>query len=88
MPIDYVQPPLEKGAEKCDRLKLLAYPHPETKEYPTLDGMQSLIKGMYGACAQYYGSLPEQNPDYIKIMKQINSLRQESTPPKPKPPTP
>jgi GNAT superfamily N-acetyltransferase len=88
MPVDYIQPPVAKGADNCPRLKLLAYPHPETGQYPTLNGIQAFIKGIYAACAQYYGCTPEQNPDYIKIMQQIASMRQDNTLPKQKPPSP
>jgi hypothetical protein len=87
MPIDYIQPPLEAGADKWSKFKLLAYPHPETRQYPTLAGLKAFIKGIYGACAKYYGSLPAQNPDYIKIMQQIDTLPQEKASSKPQPPS-
>ncbi|MCE9508358.1 MAG: hypothetical protein K8R48_08640 [Alphaproteobacteria bacterium] len=88
MPIDYVQPPLEIGADKCTKFKLLAYPHPETGQYPAPDDIKAYIEGIYTSCAKYYGCAPEQNPDYIKIMQQIATLRQDNTPPKNKPPFP
>lgn len=88
MPIDYIQPPLAKDTGKCDNLKLLAYPHPETGQHPTLDGIQAFITGIYAACAQYYGCLPGENPDYTKIMQQIADLRKDNPAPKQKPPSP
>ena len=87
LPIDYVQPPLEKGAAKCDTLKLLAYPHPETGQYPTPEAIKAYITGIYTELAKYAGCSPKNNPDYTKTIKQINALKPLPAPKK-KPPSP
>ena len=86
LPVDYVQPPLTRESRKCDSLKLLAYPHPETGEYPTPDEIKAFINGIYSELAKHNGSTPQKDPDYIKIMAQIDAMSQKK--PKPKEPSP
>ena len=86
LPIDYVQPPLETGGEKCDALKLLAYPHPETGAYPTKGEIKAYLTGIYTELAKYAGCPPEENPDYIKTVKQIDNLESGKNIQLPKPP--
>jgi len=95
LPVDYVQPPLEEGGEKCDTLKLLAYPHPETGKYPTKEEIKGYLTGIYTELAKYAGMPPEQNPDYLKSVEQLDrtdfdafykkelAARQQPKPPKP-----
>lgn len=78
LPVDYVQPPLAKGAESCHTLKLLAYPHPASGEYPTPEGIKGFIRGIYAELAKYSPHPPEKNPYYIRTMQQINVLEQGS----------
>lgn len=72
--IDYVQPPLQVGGEKCDTLKLLAYPNPVTGKYPTKDEVRDYLTGIYTELAEYAGCPPEKNPDFIRSMKQLEAL--------------
>jgi GNAT superfamily N-acetyltransferase len=88
MPIDFVLPPLKKESERCDKFKILAYPHPETGEYPSPEALRAFINGLYASLAPYSDVPPHENPDYIKIMRQIDVLRQDNPPPKNKPPSP
>lgn len=80
IPIDYVQPPLEKGGEKCDTMKLMAYRHPETGEYPTPDAVKAYITGIYNELAEFAGCAPKDNPDYIRAMKQIDAMKPLTAP--------
>ena len=77
VPINYVQPPADKGLERCDLLKLLAYPHPKTMEYPKPSTIQGFIDGIYNSCAKFSGCHPSVNPDYIKIKEEISKLPNE-----------
>ena len=86
LPIHYVQPPLEHGGEKCDALKLLAYPHPKTGKYPTPEAIKGFITGIYTELAKYAGCEPQDNPDYIKTMQQIDAMKPQAAP-KQKPPS-
>lgn len=88
LPIDYVQPPLETGGEKCDALKLLAYPHPETGKYPTKAEIKNFLTGIYTELAKYAGCPPEENPDYLKAVRQIDAMEPVKKVSLPKPPTP
>ncbi|MBI3440342.1 MAG: hypothetical protein HY052_00785 [Proteobacteria bacterium] len=88
MPIDYVQPPLEAGAKKCTSLKLLAYPHPETGKYPTLEAIKGFVRGIYTALIRYSGIFLQADPDYVRMMQQIDALAATRKPPAHKPPTP
>jgi hypothetical protein len=72
--IDYIQPPLAHGAEKCDTIRLLAYPHPVTGLYPSKDEIKDYLTGIYTELAKYAGCLPGQNPDFIKSMQQLDAL--------------
>ena len=87
LPIDYIQPPLAFGAPKCETLKLMAYRHPETGEYPTKEAIKAYITGIYAELAECAGHPPDENPDYIKIIKQIDAMKPLSAP-KQKPPSP
>ena len=86
LPIDYVQPPLEHGAAKCDTLKLLAYPHPKTGKYPTPEAIKGFITGIYTELAKYAGCPPQDNPDYLKTMQQLDAMK-PLVAPKQKPPS-
>jgi GNAT superfamily N-acetyltransferase len=94
IPINYVQPPLDFGAQKCSTLKLLAYPHPGTGAYPAPEAVEGFLHGIYAASAKYSGCPPEKNPDYRRAVKQLRRLppAQPLFPPKksiaPKPPSP
>ena len=74
LPIDYVQPPLETGGERCSTLKLLAYPHPQTGHYPTKDEIKAYLTGIYTELAKYSGHPPEKDPDYNKSVQQLEAL--------------
>ncbi len=82
LPIDYTQPPLSEGAAKCGTLKLLAYPHPETGAYPTLAAIKDYITGVYTELARYAGMPPQDNPDYIKTILQIDTMKPKHRHPK------
>lgn len=47
IPVSYVQPPLQPGAPKFDSVKLMAYPHPKTGEYPGPDAVRAFMEAMY-----------------------------------------
>lgn len=85
LPIDYIQPPLETGGQKCEALKLLAYPHPETGKYPEKAGIKTFLTGIYTELAKYAGCPPEQNPDYLKTIGQIDAMKSAEPAPKQKP---
>lgn len=74
LPIDYIQPPLETGGAKCDTLKLLAYPHPDTGKYPTKSEIKAYLTGIYTELAEYAGMPPEKNPDYLESLRQLDKL--------------
>lgn len=74
LPIDYIQPPLETGGAKCDTLKLLAYPHPETGAYPSKDGIKAYLTGIYTELAKYAGMPHHENPDYLRSVDQLDQL--------------
>lgn len=74
LPIDYVQPPLDFGADKYGALKLLSHPHPVTREYASTDAVRGYIRGIYTECQEYAGCLPTENPDFIKSMKQLDKI--------------
>lgn len=76
VPIDYVQPPLEPGGDKCDTLKLLAYPHPVTGQYPTPAELKAYITGIYKELEANSPMPVEQNPDYIRTVKQLDAMPQ------------
>jgi GNAT superfamily N-acetyltransferase len=78
LPIDYVQPPLEVGSNKCDTLKLLAYPHPKTGKYPSKSEIQGFLNGIYTELAKYSGMKPAENPDYINSIGQLDQLNLEA----------
>lgn len=91
LPIDYIQPPLAVGAPTCTTLKLMAYRHPETGQYPTKDAIKGYITGIYTELAEFAGCAPKDNPDYINIMKQIDAMAPlpiQPAPGRPKPPQP
>lgn len=89
IPIDYVQPPLAVGAPACTTLKLMAYRHPETGQYPSKDAVKGYITGIYTELEAYSGHKVSENPDYIRTMKQIDAMPPLQAPPantaKPKP---
>jgi hypothetical protein len=87
LPIDYVQPPLEYGGAKCDTLKLMAYPHPVTGQYPSKTAIKGYVSGLYEELAVYAGMAPKDNPDYIRMMQQIDAMPALKAQP-PKPPQP
>ncbi len=80
LPIDYVQPPLEDGGNKCDTMKLLAYPHPETGKYPTKEEIKGYLTGIYTELAKKYAVYvaPEENPDYVRSVEQLDKLDLET----------
>jgi GNAT superfamily N-acetyltransferase len=90
LPIDYIQPPLEKGVAKCETLKLMAYINPVTGQYPSKDAIKAYITGIYTELASFAGCAPKDNPDYIKIIKQIDAMQPlpPLSPSGPKPPKP
>jgi GNAT superfamily N-acetyltransferase len=72
--MNYIQPPLEAGGEKCDFLKLLAYPHPKTGEYPAKEGIKGFLNGIYTVMAEYNGCAPEQSADYLNSIEELKGL--------------
>jgi len=88
IPIDYVQPALEKGAAKCDKFKLMAYPHPKTGHYPTPDAVRAFVTGIYQACTDYCGGpKPADDPDYVRTVRQLEALKRAAQDPRPRPPS-
>ena len=76
VPITYVQPALEAGKSKCDKLLLMAYPHPETGDYPELQAALDLVRGMYRACKH---PDVDNDPDFIVMKREIATLELEMT---------
>ncbi len=74
VPITYVQPALEEGKEKCDKLILMAYPHPQTGDYPSLQDALGLVRAMYRACGQ---ADVENDPDYRIMKREVTALEME-----------
>lgn len=70
--IECLLPPLEPGAAACDYLKLLAYPHPKTGQYPDRQAIKAYINAIYRDLAP--GTNPEDNPDYHNVLKQVDAL--------------
>jgi GNAT superfamily N-acetyltransferase len=68
-PIDYVQPALEPGMERCDKLKLLMIPHPVTGAYPGAEEMARFVEGIYTEL----GVDIERDRDFHAIRKQITA---------------
>lgn len=81
MPVDFVLPPLHLGEEPCDKVLLLAYPHPQTGEYPDREAMRDFITVTYHELADTSPCPPHLNPDYLKMMAEIDKLPPQ--PPKP-----
>ncbi len=75
IPFDYVQPPLEPSGEKCRTLKLLNYPHPETGVYPETDDVKAFVTSIYMDSAAYLNTPVRQDPDYIRMMDQLDALK-------------
>ncbi len=81
MPVDFVLPPLHLGDAPCDKVKLLAYPHPVTGAYPDREALRDFITVTYLELADTSSCPPHNNPDYLKMMAQIDAL--PATAPKP-----
>lgn len=77
IPVSYVQPPLQPGAEKCANLKLMAYAHPKTGEYPGPDDVKAYLEAMYMSHAVDTAT----DPDYKKSMEDIEAWKKQ--PPQP-----
>ncbi len=76
IPVDYTQPALAVGDEKADFLKLLAYPHPQTGEYPTPSEIEGFLYGIYKACSRYSGIAPEDDAAFNAMKAQLTLLPQ------------
>lgn len=87
--IDYVQPLLHTSdISKDSDMVLMNYPHPKTGTYATAAEVRDYITGIYEAMAyrMKIAAPIQQDPDYIKMMRQIDAL--PATPHKQKPPAP
>ncbi len=74
IPFDYIQPPLNKHVKACNGLKLLAYPHPISGQRPSKNALKNFILGIYNEQEPYSGIKAEEDPDYHKMIRQIDSL--------------
>jgi GNAT superfamily N-acetyltransferase len=83
IPVTYVQPPLQPGAEKYANLKLMSYPHPKTGKHPGPDDVKAYLDAMYMS----HGIDVTKDPDYQKSMEDIEAWKKlPPKAPKPKPP--
>lgn len=77
IPINYVQPALEKGGAKFDKFMLMSYPHPKTGRHPSTAAVSSFITGIYQACADHSGGpKPADDPDYVRIIAELQAMKQ------------
>lgn len=84
IPVSYVQPALQSGAEKCPNLKLMAYAHPKTGKYPGPDDVKAFLEAMYMS----HGIDTAKDADFKKSMDDIEAWKKQPPKPPKSPPPP
>lgn len=73
VPFDCLLPPLVPGAEKCDFLKLLSYPHPRSGQYPGVEAVKAYMSAIYQNLDP--AQPPQQNPDFHEVLRRIDAMK-------------
>lgn len=73
--INFVEPPVCEGGDPNADLHLIAYPG-KAGFQPSTQQVKDVVTGLYTGQAENAGCAPNDNPDYLSVMKQIDAASQ------------